>query len=161
DDLVRPLVLDVFHGRDERVRMRDLPVDLETLGAEDRERGAHPALRLGMLAVGRVALRADDEECRGPFGSTGTNPVEERLSQHPLARRDEDGCSPPAPPTPAWWGPARPSPPALPLTSETMCSPGRSPAALRISSTRFLRSHPDFVSGCAQTRISSMSSHAS
>ena len=70
--------------------MGDLTVDVEPLGAEDRQRGAEPALGLGMLAPRGVALRANDEEARHALLGTGPDAVEQRLAEHGLVRHDED-----------------------------------------------------------------------
>ena len=79
-----------LHRRDERIGVRDLAVHVEPLGAEDRERRAKPALRLGMLAARGIALRADDEEARRALRGARADPVEERLAEHGLVGDDED-----------------------------------------------------------------------
>ena len=90
DDLVGAIVLDRLDGSDERIRVRDLPVDVESFGAQDRERRPKPTLGFGVLATCRVALRTDDEEARRTFVGSLTDPVEELLVEHRLVRDDED-----------------------------------------------------------------------
>ena len=89
DDLVDPLVLDRLHGRDERIRVRDLAVDVEPLGAKQRERRAEPPLGLGVLAPRGIALRAHDEEARRALVRPLADPVEERLAENGLVGDDE------------------------------------------------------------------------
>ena len=63
-DLVHPLVLDRLHRRGVGVRMRDLPVRVDSRSAQLGQRAPKPAFGLGMGQVAQVALRRDDQEAR-------------------------------------------------------------------------------------------------
>src|SRR5689334_15289173 len=62
DDLVDALVLRRVHRSRERVRVRDLAVDVDSLAAQDRQRPPQPPLGLGMRCRVEVGLRRDDQE---------------------------------------------------------------------------------------------------
>ena len=99
DDLVDALVLDRLHRRGERIRVRDLAVGLDPLRAEPRQRLPQPPLRLGMLALRRIALRADDEEAaprsRAPARGCGRAAARRARSRSRPRARSPRPCAPP------------------------------------------------------------------
>jgi len=52
------------HDRRVRIRVRDLPMDIDALAAQDGQRPPQAPFGLRMLGLGRIALRADDQEAR-------------------------------------------------------------------------------------------------
>ena len=92
DDLVDPLVVRGLHGGGEGIGVRDLPVGVDALAAQLRERGTQTPLGLGVLGPRGVALRADDEEAHVPLPRPRADPVEQRLPEDGLVRDDEDVC---------------------------------------------------------------------
>ena len=89
DHLVDPLVLDRLHHGGVRVGMRDLAVDVEPLGAEERHGAQQPVLRLVVASLG-LALRRDDQEARRALRRPLADLRQQRLAEHRLVGDDED-----------------------------------------------------------------------
>src|SRR2546430_1947917 len=90
DDLVYALVVDRLHGGGVGIRMCNLAVRFDPFRAEDREGTTKAALRLRMVRIAGVALRADDQEARGRAGGPFADPSEQRVAEHGLVREDEN-----------------------------------------------------------------------
>ena len=88
DDLVDPLVVGRLHRGRERIRVDDLPVGVDPLRAELRERAPKAAGGLGARDVAR--LRRDDQEARRALRGPRADVVEQLLRDHGLVRDDED-----------------------------------------------------------------------
>ena len=140
DHLVDPLVVDRLHRGRVRVRVRDLPVRLDPLRAQRRRapRAAAAPPRDARRLAGRSAGRRS--------GSSPGPPPRARGSGRAAARRAPS----------RWRRRARCAGPCAARRPRRRARRAGRRRAVRISSSRFRRSQPDFACGCVETISSSI-----
>ena len=145
DHLVDALVLDHLHRGRVRVGVRDLPVRLDALRAERRERGAEPRSASG---------------CSPASGSLCGETIEERRGASAARCADAGRAAARRAPS-RWRSRARSPAPSARRRPRRRARTGRSPASRRSSSRTFrFRSQPDVSCGCVETISSSIGSSA-